>query len=121
MRTKKFFFFLMMICVLLSTQGNFQAQTNDDYVTLSILPVGNGTGTIVSSPPGIDCGGEFNNCVAQFPRSTPIQLSPKLIGPSVFHGWAVAVGSTNPCAAVRGECYFILMEDSSAQAVFVLD
>ncbi len=121
MKLKKIVFVLFIVCFVLSAHSSFQAQNTDQYFTVTIYKVGNGSGLVVSSPPGIDCGDGFNNCSAEFARGTSVTLSPRpLHGPSHFHGWSVAVGSTIPCAASRGNCHFIVMEYSSAQAQFVL-
>jgi hypothetical protein len=121
-KLQKIFFILMIFGVALMAPGTFRAQTADIYYTVTIYKVGNGSGTVVSSPPGIDCGDGFNDCSAQFVRGTPVTLSPRALhGPSIFQGWSVAVGSTMPCAASSGDCSFIVTENSSARAQFVLD
>ena len=111
---------LILFGVALFLPGSFRAQTADVYYTVTIQKVGNGSGVVVSSPPGIDCGDGFNDCSAQFLRGTPVTLSPRALhGPSVFQGWSVAVGSTMQCAASPGSCTIIVAENST-QAQFVL-
>lgn len=122
MRFKKLAFVLFIVCAALSPQGNFQAQTEDTYFVVSIHKTGNGSGLVTSSPPGIDCGDGFNNCSQVFKRGTPVTLSARALhGPSQFNGWSIVVGSTLPCAASGSDCTFIVTENSSANAEFVLD
>jgi hypothetical protein len=122
MKLRKSFLITMILGVALLAPGTFQAQTADVYYTVTIHKVGNGSGTVISSPPGIDCGDGFKNCSAQFLRGTPVTLSPRALhGPGNFQKWSVAFGSTMPCAGSPGDCSFIVTENSSAQAQFVLD
>ena len=121
MKLGKIVFVMILFSVALLAPGNFRAQTADAYYTVTISKVGNGSGVVVSSPPGIDCRDGFNDCSAVFARGTPVTLSPRALhGPSVFQGWSVALGSTMPCAASPGNCTIIVTENSSAQAQFVL-
>jgi hypothetical protein len=121
MKVKTFVLVLMTVSLILASGGKFQAQDTREFFVLTIYKVGNGTGIITSSPPGIDCGSEVNRCSAVFQRGTPVSLRPRALDTGRFHGWSVAVGSTMPCAASRGSCNFIVVENSSAQAEFVLD
>lgn len=121
MRTKIVLGFLA-IALILSLQSKFEAQNADAYVTLTVQKVGNGSGVVVSSPAGIDCGDGFNDCTATFARGTPVTLSPRpLHGPSLFHRWSVVFGSTQQCPGSRGDCSLILLVDSSARAEFVVE
>ena len=117
----KVFLGFILLALSFSIQSSFDAQ-NADLVTLTVQKTGNGSGMVVSSPPGIDCGDGFNDCTAVFPRGTPVTLSPRVLhGPSVFQGWSVVSGSTQQCPGSRGECSVILLVDSSARAEFVVN
>jgi hypothetical protein len=119
---KRKIFFILMICGVALLPGTFRAQTADVYYTVTVYKAGNGSGVVVSSPPGIDCGDNLNDCSAQFARGTAVTLTPHPDhGPSAFQGWSVAFGSTMPCAASSGKCNFIVTENSSARAQFVLN
>jgi hypothetical protein len=121
MKSRKIFFLILLLGFALVTPGTFRAQTADVFYTVTIQKNGNGAGVIVSSPPGIDCGDGFNDCSAQFLRGTPVTLRPRALhGPSDFQGWSLAIGSTMQCAASHGDCNFIVTENSTVQAQFVL-
>jgi hypothetical protein len=122
MKVKTFVLVLMTLFLVLASGGKFQAQDTREFFVLSISKVGNGSGHVYSSPPGIDCGDVSNNCAATFQRGTPVSLRPRAgSGGSRFHAWSVVYGSTISCPATRGVCTIIVMEDSSVQAEFVLD
>jgi uncharacterized protein (DUF2141 family) len=53
--------------------------------TLTVTKVGTGSGTVTSSPAGIDCG---SNCSATFNSGTPIALTATPGAGSVFAGWS---------------------------------
>jgi YVTN family beta-propeller protein len=53
--------------------------------TLSILKIGDGTGTVTSSPAGISCG---EICRAEFTYNTDVTLTAIASGDSRFDGWA---------------------------------
>lgn len=54
---------------------------------LTIIPAGDGFGTIRSNPAGIDCG---TQCTADFLQGTPVQLIPTPEPGSRFDGWSGA-------------------------------
>ena len=111
-----------VIAILLSANSPFEAQNASEFVTLTVQKIGNGSGVVISSPPGIDCGDGFNDCTATFRRGTPVTLRARsLHGPSEFHGWSLALGSTQQCPGSRSDCSTILLVNSSARAEFVLD
>lgn len=119
---KRIFIAVMLVLAGVLAPAIFNAQTADVLYTITVQKVGNGSGVVVSSPPGIDCGDGINNCTAQFMRGTPVTLRPRALhGPSQFQGWSVVVGSTIPCAGSNGDCNIIVTENSSVQAEFIQD
>ena len=71
--------------------------TNNPALTLTFI--GNGTGIVASSPPGLSCSSP-NPCVTQqFPSGTPVSLNATPTAPSTFGSWTGcdSSASTNPC------------------------
>jgi len=79
------------------------------YKTLTVNMSGNGTGTVTSSPEGIDCPG---SCIYSFPDNTPVTLTatPGLL--SIFEGW-----SQGACSGT-GTCQITMDADKQALATF---
>lgn len=63
---------------------------------LSVNVLGNGTGSVVSDPPGINCPGV---CFATFVIGSQITLTPNANSDSYFSGWSVLslCSGTGPC------------------------
>jgi hypothetical protein len=63
---------------------------------LSVYLVGAGTGTVVSSPPGINCNGSGTGCSAYFPTGSSVTLTAT---PGGFGGWSAncTPNTANPC------------------------
>jgi len=74
---------LMSVCFVAGGTVGLQA------ASLTVTKSGSGSGTIVSSPPGIDCG---SDCEESFPQGTEVQLQAVPGGGSEFGGWS---GSTD--------------------------
>jgi len=55
-----------------------------------------GTGKIVSSPPGLACSG--NTCTGSFTKDTVVSLTPTPEGGASFAGWSGACSGTATCA-----------------------
>src|SRR5439155_1305630 len=70
---------------------------------------GTGSGTVTSSPVGIDCG---SDCTESFADGTPVTLTAKAADGSTFAGWSGAC-SADPCSV-------IMNEDRSVTATFNL-
>ena len=62
--------------------------------TVTTLKGGTGTGRVVSTPAGIDCGGA---CNAQFNQGTTVTLSVSAGPGSMFAAWSGACSGTGPC------------------------
>jgi len=62
--------------------------------TLAVSKTGSGSGTVTSSPSGIDCG---STCSASFSNKTPVTLTVVADAGSVFIGWSGACSGTGTC------------------------
>lgn len=62
--------------------------------TLSVTRSGGGSGTVTSSPGGIDCGA---GCSATFPAGTRVTLTATPAAGSTFAGWKGHCGGNGPC------------------------
>lgn len=70
---------------------------------------GSGSGVVISSPPGINCG---SNCYASFPANSQVTLSVSPSSDSVFGGWLDDCVGTNPT------CTLIMNSHKSVTAIF---
>jgi hypothetical protein len=77
--------------------------------TVSVSRFGSGAGSVLSNPPGIDCG---NDCVEPYPRGTLVTLTPNPAEGAIFAGWSGA-----GCAGT-GACIFNVETDLSVTAFF---
>jgi hypothetical protein len=78
-----------------------------DWFILSVSKAGNGSGTVTSSPSGINCG---STCTRAFPPGTVVTLTASAAS-STFTGWSGACTGT-------GTCQVTLSEDRSVTATF---
>jgi len=74
-----------------------------------VTPGGAGSGTVSSSPAGIDCA---PSCSAVFPEGTVLTLTPTAAAGSSFVGW-----SGVPCPG-NGPCTFTVTADANVTATF---
>jgi len=65
-------------------RGAWEILTQSAQQTLTVTKAGVGTGTVTSSPSGIDCG---STCSADFPASTPVTLTATAGSDSAIGGW----------------------------------
>ena len=64
---------------------------------LTVTKSGSGTGTVTSSPAGIDCG---TACTFAFDAGATVSLTPVPEPDSVFTGWTGACSGKGPCSVV---------------------
>ena len=67
--------------------------------TLTISEAGTGSGTVVSSPSGINCPG---TCSWNYPSGTQVTLTASAATGSTFDGWSGACSGTGTCPVTMG-------------------
>ena len=65
--------------------ANFRVTTETAPIALTVIKSGPGTGTIISVPPGIDCGAD---CMEYYASSTSVTLTAQASAGSIFTGWS---------------------------------
>ncbi len=89
--------------------------TGDKSVSARFVPAKtlktarSGSGTVISSPSGIDCG---SSCSAFFVEGTTVKLSASPASGNAFAYW------TGACTGASGTCSVLMSGDSSVTAVF---
>jgi hypothetical protein len=78
---------------------------------LSVFKAGTGSGTVTSSPAGINCG---ETCSAEFEAGKVVTLTPAAAAGSEFTGWSGACAGT-------GACHVTMSEAESVTASFTLE
>ena len=78
---------------------------------LSVTKAGTGTGTVTSSPAGIDCG---STCTAEYASGTSVTLTAAAASGSTFSGWSGA------CSGAEATCTVSMSEARSVTANFAL-
>ncbi len=87
----------------------FTQVSSVEAFNLQVWKYGNGTGTVTSTPAGIDCGG---TCLYDFGATTDITLEATPEPGTIFTGWS-------GCDSVNGtECTISVTEDSEVSAFF---
>jgi Tol biopolymer transport system component len=79
-----------------------------DTANVTVTKAGDGSGTVTSSPTGIDCG---NDCTEPFKPGTTVTLTAVAAAKSVFTGWSGACTGTSTCVIVAAT-------DASVTATF---
>jgi hypothetical protein len=90
------------------TTHGFIATPLNSQNTLTITTSGTGSGTITSSPSGINCG---STCSASFSQGTVVTLTATAAPGSTFTGWGA------PCSGT-GQCTVTLTSDTQITATF---
>jgi hypothetical protein len=96
-------------CTMSMTADKTVTATFNVQRTLSVAKTGSGSGTVSSSPAGIDCGGA---CSAPFDDGATVTLTAAPAGGSTFSGW-----SGGGCSGT-GTCVVTLGSDQSVSAAF---
>ncbi len=105
-------------CIVTLTAATNVTATFDlsPIVDLTVSFAGTGTGTVTSSPAGIDCanvsGGGSSSCTASFVSGTDVTLTATPNGGSTFTGWAGG-GCTG-----TGTCVVTMSAATNVQASF---
>jgi hypothetical protein len=113
-------YLLVLVCVLaLGVMGCADVQGFDGTggaaggsVTLTVLPGGNGTGSVTSAPAGIDCGAV---CSTTVDPGTEVTLTASTGAGSTFVGW------TGGGCSGTGACVVTVDADVTVQAAFALN
>jgi hypothetical protein len=80
--------------------GAFLGAPASAQLLVSVTHAGTGSGTTVSSPPGIQCAGPGTACTAGFANGTAVTLTAAASPGSTFTGWSGACTGANPCQLV---------------------
>jgi Protein of unknown function (DUF1566)/Divergent InlB B-repeat domain/Fibronectin type III domain len=94
--------------------------------SLLITPTGSGTGTVTSSPAGLDCIGNAGvtsgTCLTNFASGTSVTLTATPISTSTFTGWSNACsGSTTTCTLTMDAAKSVTANfNSQASATYAL-
>jgi len=95
--------------------GPFDLTILDLYL-LTVTPAGNGTGTITSTPSGIDCNtASGGDCAVLIDTGTVVTLTATTDTGSTFSGWEGA-----DCVGT-GDCVLSMTETKAVTATFTLD
>src|SRR5262249_5402440 len=80
-------------------------------VQLTLHRAGSGSGSIASSPTGLDCGGP---CAASFPKGSSVSLTATPAQGSTFAGWS------GGCTGTTASCSVSLADAADVTATFSL-
>ena len=86
--------------VTMDASKTCKATFNFETFTLEVTKDGTGTGTVSSSPTGIDCGG---NCAATYNSGTPVTLTPTPAANSLFAGWGGDAGCSDGTVTMNAD------------------
>lgn len=96
--------------VAMNGSQSVTAQFDLDQWTLSVNNIGTGTGSVISNPGGINCGGV---CSRQFNNNTTVTITATPNAGSNFVGW-----SGGDCSGITSTCTIIMDRDRSGVAQF---
>jgi hypothetical protein len=77
-----------------ATGGGDKYKYDATTQVLTVTKAGSGSGTVTSTPAGIDCGA---TCTASFASGTAVTLAATPASGSTFAGWGGACSGTGPC------------------------
>ena len=100
-----------------SVTATFSPIPANSYV-LTVWKSGSGSGTVTSSPAGIDCGG---TCSKEFGSETVVTLTATASGGSVFVQWSGACsGTERDCQVTMGTHRLVMAEFRVPQGPYVV-
>ena len=85
--------------------------------TLSVTKAGTGSGTVISSPAGIDCG---TTCSANFPSGQMVTLTASPASGSTFAGWSGACTGTGNCVVTMNSNISVTATFNASPTTFTL-
>ena len=91
---------LMLIIITGCSGGDSNSDTIAATFNLAISIDGPGTGTVISSPAGINCG---TDCSESFTENTVVTLTASRETGSLFAGWSGACSGTDSCSVTMDE------------------
>ncbi len=103
---------MVSLTTAMTVSAAFTSSTPVPNHTLSVTLSGEGSGSVVSSPQGLNCTN--GTCSAEFPQGTNVTLTPSAEAGSAFKGW------TEICAGT-GNCQITLMASQGLTASFALE
>ncbi len=104
-------------CMLTMNQAqSVKATFNIIKFPLTVTESGSGTGTVRSSPSGINCG---TTCTASFAAGTVVSLTATANSGSVFSGWSGACVGTGRCSVTMNQAQNVNAAFSPGQVLTV--
>jgi hypothetical protein len=86
-----------LTCTLTMDRSRSVTATFTNKPVLTVVPAGNGHGTVTSTPAGIDCGADCNE---PYNQGTSVKLTATPDSTSTFAGWSGACGGTGSCTVM---------------------
>ena len=94
----------------LTVTAKFEATVSS--FPLTVVKAGTGSGTVTSSPAGIDCG---STCSVSFPKGTGVTLTATAATGSTFTGWSgEGCGGTGTCTVIMDQARAVTADFSAA-------
>jgi hypothetical protein len=88
-------------CVLSLTQARtVTASFSSAVFPLTVTKAGTGSGTVTSTPAGINCGAD---CTESYAGDTSVTLAQSALSGSVFVGWSGSCSGTGPCVVTMDQ------------------
>jgi hypothetical protein len=85
-------------------ENGFWERGARSWLQLSVETAGSGSGTVVTSPPGINCG---DDCDESYAKGTVVTLTARAFEGSVFAGWTGCSGAKNRCTVTMSDTRFV--------------